>query len=108
MRRRFTVWFVLVLIAHARAPVAFAQNAAPPFSLAGRILDATRAPIAGAHVTAVPDGQTSSPSALTDPRGSFTLLLMPGTYTLRVTADGFAGQSLRVTAPRTGNASREI
>ena len=47
------VWLAVV----NHAPV-FAQAAAPEFTLHGHILDAMRAPIAGARVTAVPDGQT--------------------------------------------------
>ena len=105
-RRAVFVLFVALALVHT--PLALAQNATPGFSLAGRILDMTQAPIAGAHVTAVADGQTSGPSTVTDQRGAFTLMLTPGLYTLRVAADGFVEQSQRVNATTAGSGSREI
>src|SRR5947208_3460546 len=60
--------------------------------LRGTVLDAMDAPIAGARVTIVDDGQSSretqgsGPSAVTDQRGEFTLTLSPGHYILRVAA----------------------
>src|SRR5262245_62395707 len=74
----------------------FAQTAAPGFTLEGHVLDAMRAPIAGARVTAVPDTQTSASSTTTDQAGSFTLKLPRGGYTVTAVADGFVEQAFRV------------
>jgi hypothetical protein len=50
-----------------------AQAAGARFSIEGQVLDATRAPIAGARVTAVTDDRDVGPSTVTDERGAFTL-----------------------------------
>jgi catecholate siderophore receptor len=106
--RRSGLFFVSVLLALIHTPLALAQNVAPTFSLEGRILDATQAPIAGAEVTAVPDGHTSGPATVTDARGAFVLSLAPGSYVLKVSAEGFVEHSHSVNANRAGSASREI
>jgi catecholate siderophore receptor len=99
----------LAIAARGEAPAAYGVPTAPPeFAFEGKILDATQAPIAGAHVTAVPDGRTSGPSTVTDGRGVFRLVLTPGPYTLSVAADGFLEQSQRVSMPQAGSASREM
>ncbi len=105
--RRLCVYLAFFMLAPVHPPLASAQ-AAPESSLDGRILDPTRAPIAGAQVTAVPDGQTSGPSAATDQRGGFMLALTPGPYTLRVVAEGFLVHQQRLTVMPSGQASREI
>jgi hypothetical protein len=64
-------------------------------------------PIAGARVTAIADRQTSGPSAITDQRGAFRLALAPGAYTVTFAANGFAEQSLRVTA-LAGQVTRDV
>ncbi len=107
MHRLVSILVAVVSLALADSPLVFAQAAAES-SLEGRILDSTQSAIAGARVTAVPDGQTSGPSTTTDQRGAFALVLTPGPYTLRVAAAGFLEQSQRVNAPQTGSASREI
>ena len=106
--RRWCVLLVLLVLILVRAPLVLAQIAVAVSSLEGRVLDSTRAPIAGARVTAVPDGQSHGPSAITDQRGGFTLKLAPGTYRLDVAVDGFVEQSLRVHVPQAAGASREI
>jgi catecholate siderophore receptor len=106
--RRDSVCIALVLLALAHAPLALAQSAPAGFSLQGRILDSTQAPIAGARVTAVPDGSTSGPSTVTDRRGAFALVLNPGPYTLTAVADGFLEQSQRVNALPAGGGTREM
>jgi catecholate siderophore receptor len=106
--RRSSVLLVLVVLILVHAPLALAQIAKAGFSLEGRVLDSTRAPIAGARVAAVRDGQSTGPSAITDQRGEFSLKLTSGSYRLAVVADGFVEQSQRVNAPQTGSVSREI
>ena len=95
----------LAVVSHA--PV-FAQITAPGFTLEGHVFDTMRAPIAGARVTAVPDGQTSASSTTTDHAGRFTLKLPSGGYTVAAVADGFVEQSFRVDARPDGSGSREL
>jgi catecholate siderophore receptor len=102
---------VIVLPLHlgaASLPPEAAQAAGARFSIEGRVLDATRAPIAGAHVTAVPDGRGAGPSTVTDQRGTFTLMVDPGRYTVKVVADGFLEASQRVVARQTGVEAQEF
>jgi catecholate siderophore receptor len=80
-----------------------------PAYLRGRVLDPTGAPLAGAHVTAQQNTRGSSPSsAVTDARGEFTIALAPGTFTLKVSAGGFAELSQRVNAAQVGTGPREF
>jgi catecholate siderophore receptor len=58
------------------------QNSQPT----GRVLDAAGAPIEGAVVVATPSGA----SATSDKAGEFSLALDPGSYTVKITKDGFA------------------
>jgi catecholate siderophore receptor len=107
--RRLSVWLsVVVLSALVHPSLARAQAAAPGFSLEGRILDSTQAPIAGARVTAAPDGRTTGSSTVTDQRGAFMLKLTPGRYRVTVVADGFVERSFGVNALQAGGASQEI
>jgi catecholate siderophore receptor len=99
---------VFVVLGLISTPLAAAQNPPSSVSLEGRILDTTQAPIPGAQVTAVGDGQTSGPSTVTDQRGVFELHLPPGMYTLKAAADGFVDQSQRVNALRLPIAAREL
>ena len=92
----------------ARLTPEAAQAARAQFSIEGRVLDATRAPIAGAHVTAVPDDQGAGPSTVTDQRGAFTLMVDPGRYTIKVAADGFLEASQRVNARQAGVEPQEF
>ena len=106
--RRVTVSLMLISFALGRPALAIAQSGPTPVSFDGSILDPTGAPIAGAKVAAVSEGQITGASTVTDQRGAFTLSLSPGSYTLKVTADGFVEQTEQVTAPRATGASREI
>jgi len=79
--------FFLVLAAGTFLCQAQAQPSRSP--LQGKVLDPARAPIAGAKVTAIPDGRTSGPSAVSDQNGDFTLPLEDGKYTFKAAKDGF-------------------
>lgn len=76
-------------------------------SLHGKVLDSTRAPVAGARVTAAADGPTSGASVLSGPKGEFNLPLEPGNYTLSVAKDGFVEASQTLNLPQSG-LEREI
>ena len=71
----------------------------------GKLLDPTFAPIAGARITASLEGRSAVSSALSDGNGGFSLLLAPGSYTLKIFAEGFVevSQALNLgeTSPET-------
>jgi catecholate siderophore receptor len=81
---------LLAALAMIPASAAAAQTpAAAAVRFEARVVDPTRAPLAGARIAVAPDGQGSGASTLTDERGVFVLWLVPGPYTLHVTAAGF-------------------
>ena len=88
-------WVVLVLLVaspqsfRAATLIQAAQTVPTQISVHGTVVDSSKAPIAGATITAIPDGQNAGPSTVTDQRGEFTLMVAPGHYMLRVAAGGF-------------------
>jgi len=108
MRRVSVLASVVALLALLHPSLVVAQAVPPGFSLEGRVLDSTHAPIAGARVTATPDGHATGSSTVTDQYGAFNLKLAPGRYRVSVVADGFIEESLRVSALQTGSTSREM
>jgi catecholate siderophore receptor len=78
------------------------------FTLRGKVLDPTRAPIVGAHVRAIPETHGVAASTQTDANGEFTLPLEPDRYVIEVVAPGFRQASQSVTATTTGAESREF
>jgi catecholate siderophore receptor len=80
---------------------AFAQTSPTVLIITGRVLDPSRAPIAGARLTASPNVRGTVAATVTDQRGEFRLELAPGDYTLVVSADGFApaSQSISTVTP---------
>lgn len=79
-----------------------AQSSKP--SLRGKVLDPARAPIAGARVTAVPDGRASGPSTVSDQAGEFSIALEPGAYAVTISADGFKESSQTIIVTNAGSA----
>jgi len=73
-----------------------------------QVLDSTRAPIAGARVTATPSGQGAPLSGVTDARGEFRLSLAPQAYTITIESDGFLLASHPVDGARPGDAPRQF
>lgn len=98
--RRFGLVAALLLLlvfAHSQslaAASAGAQAPAPQAAsspvLRGTVLDATRAPIVGARVTATSEQGGPPLETRTDGRGGFALTLPSGNYTVRIAASGFA------------------
>jgi catecholate siderophore receptor len=73
-----------------RRPPDEARSTSHQATVRGTVLDPMRAPIAGARVTATPEGGSAAASAATtDERGAFSLELEPGAYTMTVVANGF-------------------
>jgi len=95
------VWLCLGLLALGQQPpvsLGSSGTGAGQLTLQGRVLDSTRAAIAGARIAAVPEGRPSSASTLSESNGEFSLTLEPGVYTLTIIAEGFqeASQPLRL------------
>jgi catecholate siderophore receptor len=116
MRRFCATTFLVLLVCLTSFPpltttaaaAAVTEPEATRFTLRGRALDPTGAPIASASVTSVRDSGVPGPSATTDARGAFVLALDPGHYTITVTADGFAPASVPIEATRAGSASQDV
>ena len=75
---------------HAHASELIAQS-----QLRGKVLDPNRAALSGVKITASREGQAES-TTLTNANGEFSLLLEPGEYTLKVSAEGFADALLTI------------
>jgi catecholate siderophore receptor len=101
LRWFYSIWMMWGLLGQAGAQ-------GPSKLLQGRVLDATGAPISGAHITAVHDGGVSGPSTDSDRNGEFTLSLDVASYTLTTTADGFTKSSLKVNLGEAGAETPEI
>jgi len=99
---------MLTLCVAALALAAEASPAEARFTLQGKVLDSTRAPIAGAKVTATADAGSVRASARTDVQGDFRLALPPGPYTIRIVAAGFLDEVQPVRASEDGAESREF
>jgi len=85
--------FISVLVAVAFLCHIQAQSLKP--MLRGKVADPAGAPIAGARITAVPEGRGAGSSTVSDQSGEFSLSLEPGGYTIKINAQGF------LEAPRT-------
>jgi len=79
-----------------------------PFALRGLVSDASRAPIAGALVTAVPETGGPATTTQTDGRGAFALALAPGRYAVKVVAPGFCEARQNFAATAAGAESRDF
>jgi catecholate siderophore receptor len=99
---------MLTLCAVALGLALEASSPEAPFTLQGKVLDATRSPIAGAKVTVAPDAEGTRASTRTDAGGDFRLDLRPGSYTIRIVANGFLDAAQPVTVPAAGVESREF
>lgn len=84
-------------------------RAAPPASaVQGKILDQSRAPIAGARVVLSPDGKTAGFATVSSQSGEFSFRPDPGGYRLVVSADGFLDSSQQLTVSSTPSAALEV
>src|SRR5262245_63936856 len=57
--------------------------------LRGKVVDPAGAPIAGARITAVPEGRGVASSTVSDQSGEFSMSLEPGSNTIKINAQGF-------------------
>ncbi len=95
MRTRLRTWISLTcLVALCWASSASAQTLTG--QLGGSVLDESGGALPGAVVTAVNTATRASREAVTDAQGAFVITgMLPGTYDLRVTLDGFRAHELR-------------
>jgi catecholate siderophore receptor len=94
------------LICNLHAEPAPAPPPAP--TVQGRVFDPTRTPIPGATVAATLEGRTLGQSTNSGQAGEFGLFLQPGTYTVRIAADGFKDSTQTVFVGVAGVAPLEI
>lgn len=104
--RSFALSLCLLGLIHAAPKDAAAQpvDQQARYAVMGRVLDQTRAPIAGAAVIAVGSGGAASlrtpvTTETTDGLGAFSLMLPAGRFELVVVADGFRDAVQVVTVP---------
>lgn len=88
---------VCLFIATAPHFAARAMVTTPPRELRGRVIDPNRAVVAGAKIVAS-GNRGPEIHAVTNNDGEFSLLLEPGEYTLRLSAEGFAPTTVVVRA----------
>ena len=86
VERRSPFGVLLLLALTAGAPL-YAQSTQEP--VRGSVRDTTGAAMAGVMLSAMPKGSTTPQTTTTGPDGSFSLALVPGTYTLTVSRAGF-------------------
>src|SRR5262249_15357195 len=103
---RSAAWLSLMFVC-AFTAVSFAATSAdhltnradvPDVVIRGLVLDAMRAPVAGARVEASSSGASARVSTTTDQTGAFSLRVEPGRYVVRAAADGFRDAQLVMTA----------
>ena len=79
---------------------AFAESAEQSASQAimrGRVVDSTGGAIVGAQVTATSGRPGTPTSTVTNQQGQFELTVLPGSYVVRISANGFVDSSRRLT-----------
>lgn len=87
---RLILAFAFVLTLNVATP------AASESFIRGRVVDATGAAVAGAHVTVQSERSGQTVSALSDARGEFGVDVPPGMYLVKVAAGGFKEMSQRL------------
>jgi hypothetical protein len=92
MTRRLWIW--LLAVAAVLGPAAWAQNTTG--TITGRTTDPTGAVVPNAKVTITNTGTGAARSITTDNSGDYTAtLLLPGTYTVSISAAGFKTEEKR-------------
>jgi len=74
----------------------------------GKVIDQTRAPVAGALIVAKHQGRTAGVTGISGPTGAFTLPLEAGQYVLTVSANDFQDATQTVSVGDTAGAPVEI
>jgi hypothetical protein len=99
-------WILCIVFCHVfiagadavlAAPHESAQESVSQVVIRGRVVDPTSGAIVGAQVTVTPERPGTPTTTVTNQRGEFELTLLPGSYTVRVSANGFVETSRRTT-----------
>ena len=109
--RRVLLSVVLMLPFLASSPSATADTLQTPATtvvIRGSVSDAMHAPIAGASVTATSSNLSPAATTATDQNGSYTLTLLPGTYTLTVSSVGFEDVTRVTTVAASGSTTVDV
>lgn len=93
----------VLLVSLLIAPHSGAASQAP---FTGRIVDQAGGAVAGATVTAKPDGSDATLTAASDQRGEFRIALEPRIYTMTIASEGFWSITERVIASATSSQGR--
>ncbi|MDQ2922371.1 MAG: TonB-dependent receptor [Acidobacteriota bacterium] len=101
---------VLAVLIFTLSIGAFAQSQATTGNIEGRVLDPREAAVPGATVTATNQQTGLEKTTNSDSDGNYRLILLPpGSYTIRVTGQGFGQTELRdVTVTVGGNTPLEL
>ena len=95
------VFCQMVLVAGAdtvlAAPHESAQESASQAVIRGRVVDPSSGAIVGAQVTVTPERPGTPTTTVTNQGGEFEVTILPGSYTVRVSANGFVETSRRAT-----------
>ncbi|MDZ4802426.1 MAG: TonB-dependent siderophore receptor [Bryobacteraceae bacterium] len=94
---------LLAILVAASAQKSFAEPLDP--ALTGVVTDATGSPVEGARLTAGTDGKSSAYATVSGPGGRFFLPMKPGSYTLRISAEGFQESRRSVNSADLGGAA---
>ena len=106
--------FVLVGAADAAfpAPLESAQQSASQAVIRGRVVDPSGGAIVGAQVTVTSDRPGTPTTTVTNQQGQFELTILPGSYVVRISANGFVDSSRRMTltadSPTTADFTLEV
>ena len=91
------------------AIVSFGQSQATTGNIVGRVTDPSAALVPNATVTATNDATGLEKTTTTDSDGNYRIILLPpGTYTVKVTASGFAAKGVKVTATVGGETQADV
>ena len=97
----FAVLWLLIPVqatyAASSSVAASLEQSASPAIVRGRVADPSGAALVGAQVTVTSDRAGARVSAVTNQQGEFEIATVPGAYTVRVRATGFAEATQRVT-----------
>ncbi|MFN2530593.1 MAG: TonB-dependent receptor domain-containing protein [Pyrinomonadaceae bacterium] len=105
----FAKALILVVSLFSLPTVAFAQSQATTGNIEGRVVDPNGAVVPNASVVARNDATGLEKTTTTDGDGNYRLILLPpGSYIVKVTAAGFAANSLPVVVTVGGKSSLDI
>ena len=74
----------------SRLPFESAQQSASQTVIRGRVVDPSSGAIVGAQVTVTSDRPGTPTTTVTNQQGQFELTILPGSYMVRISANGFA------------------